>query len=202
MGCNAVILKNGLMKIFKWFIRGISIAVCAVFTCLLILVFIFKFRICEIMSNSQSPMFTQGDIVITKPCKEYRIGDVVLFNINVPIIHRLIAVSEDGKIFYCHGDNEPSVVPSDKSKIVDWKENSSYLQGLIEDGTELTNVNTNMGTCQVVSKSQVQGKVVFRLKNVGTVFKFVRKYIILILVGVLVFVCWLVKIKKRAMELM
>ena len=177
MNYNDQILENKLFNFLKQLMLNMGIVVCIVFGGLLILIFGFRFGVYEVLSNSQSPVFERGDMIITKPQKDYKIGDIIKFDMNIPVTHRLIAISADGNTYYCHGDNVPSVNPANGAKLVDWQEDSEYLQGLIDSGVILN--NGNVRNHQEISKSQIEGKVVLHIDNVGAVFGFIKDHLIL-----------------------
>ena len=60
-----------------------------------------QYPIVAVESNSMSPFFYKGDILIIKGLtpQELKIGDVIVFSVtgrNVPIVHRLIEKNNDG----------------------------------------------------------------------------------------------------------
>ena len=178
MNYNDQILEDKVFNFVKQLMFNIGIVICIVFGGLLILIFGFKFGVYEVLSNSQAPIFVKGDLVVTKPEKEYKIGDIIKFDFNgKPVTHRLIAISQDGSIYYCHGDNVVSVNPDNGSTIVDWQEDSKYLQGLIDDGVSLNSGNSR--DYQAVTKQQIKGKVILDLDGLGSVFGFVKNHIVL-----------------------
>ena len=178
MNYNDQILEDKVFNFVKQLMFNIGIVICIVFGGLLILIFGFKFGVYEVLSNSQAPIFVKGDLVVTKPEKEYKIGDIIKFDFHgKPVTHRLIAISKDGSIYYCHGDNVVSVNPDNGSTIVDWQEDSKYLQGLIDDGVSLNSGNSR--DYQAVTKQQIKGKVILDLDGLGSVFGFVKNHIVL-----------------------
>lgn len=69
---------------------------------------IFGYRFYIIMSGSMEPDIKTGDMIITKECNNYEIGDVIAFkDANFVTAHRIVEIStEDGeKIFKTKGDN-------------------------------------------------------------------------------------------------
>ena len=178
------ILENRWFNFFKQLMFNLGVLICVVLCGLLVLIYGFKFGVYEVLSNSQAPIFVKGDLIVTKPESEYKVGDILKFTTTMHVTHRLIAIGKDGT-YYCHGDNVQSVNPDNGSKIVSWQEDSEYLQGLIDSDVALT-IN-NARDYQAISKNQVQGKVVFQLDGVGAFFGFVKEHIvlcILLIVGI------------------
>ena len=73
---------------------------------------IFGYRFYIIMSGSMEPEIKTGDMIITKECKNYEIGDVIAFkNTGLVTAHRIVEKSsEDGEeLFRTKGDNNNTV---------------------------------------------------------------------------------------------
>lgn len=181
MKYNDQILENKGFNFFKQLMFNLGVLICIVLSGLLVLIYGFKFGVYEVLSDSQAPVFVKGDLVITKPQSEYEIGDIIKFDLADPVTHRVIAISEDGNIYYCHGDNVPSVDPSKEAKYPypTWEEESAFLQGLIDRGVSLDNHNTQQGNYQAVRKNQVKGKVVLHVDGVGEFLGFVKEHMLL-----------------------
>lgn len=73
---------------------------------------IFGYRFYIIMSGSMEPEIKTGDMIITKECNNYEIGDVIAFkNTGLVTAHRIVEkLSEDGEeLFRTKGDNNNTV---------------------------------------------------------------------------------------------
>lgn len=189
MNYNDQILENKWFNFFKQLMFNLGVLICIVLSGLLVLMYGFKYGVYEVLSDSQAPVFVKGDLVITKPQKDYEIGDIIKFDLADPVTHRVIAISKDGNIYYCHGDNVPSVDPSKEAQYPypTWEEESAFLQGLIDRGVSLDNHNTLQGNYQAVTRNQVKGKVILHVDRVGGFLGFVKEHILLcvtLIVGV------------------
>lgn len=60
--------------------------------------------------------FAKGDMPIVKGSDEYKVGDVIVYDAGqeVPIIHRIIKINEDGT-YQTKGDNNPGQYPYELS---------------------------------------------------------------------------------------
>src|SRR5262245_42576463 len=59
-----------------------------------------------VVGSSMEPKLERGDLVVTRPAADYRVGDVVLFHdrdLGRDVLHRIVAVG-DGR-FVTKGDN-------------------------------------------------------------------------------------------------
>jgi len=66
--------------------------------------------------------FVRGDMPIVQKLDKYSVGDVIVYSLpnqNVPIIHRIIKVNEDGS-YMTKGDNNPALLPFETS--VKWQQ--------------------------------------------------------------------------------
>ena len=179
MNYNDEILENKAFKFFKQLMYNIALSICVMLGVVFILVAGFKFQLYEVLSDSQAPYFKTGDMVIVRPAKEYKIGDILTFEQNGALVtHRIIAIKQTGssKTYYCHGDNVQSANPNATSPIVPWKEDSAYVQGLIDAGESLDGKTRNV---QVVTQSQIKGKVLNSIDKYGTYFKFIKQHYML-----------------------
>lgn len=85
-----------------------------------------NYRIMVVQSSSMEPAIKLGAIVVAKPAKEYKVGDVITFKASKEsenlITHRIIEIKkEDGKIFYkTKGDasEDPDITPILKERVV------------------------------------------------------------------------------------
>jgi signal peptidase I len=61
--------------------------------------------------------FMRGDMPIVQKLDKYAVGDVIVYSLpnqNVPIIHRIIKINEDGS-YMTKGDNNPALLPFEAS---------------------------------------------------------------------------------------
>jgi len=179
MNYNDQILENKAFTFFKQLMYNIALSICIMLGVVFILVVGFKFQLYEVLSDSQAPYFETGDMVVVRPAKEYKIGDILTFEQNgVLVTHRLIAIKDTGssKTYYCHGDNVQSANPNSPQYTMPWQEDSAYVQGLIDANTTLAGNTQNL---QVVTQSQIKGKVLNYIDNYGNYFKFIKDHYML-----------------------
>ena len=184
MNYSHEILENKSFNFFKQLMYNIVVAICIMLAVCLILVYGFKFRPYEVLSNSQAPYFTVGDMVIVKGQDSYEVGDIIKFDHNgVPTTHRLIAIKEyQGTTYYiCHGDNVQNTDGSydhDYQWEIDRLADMTYeeiLNGTDENDTKLV-INV-----QIVTEADIEGKVVASLNNWGSYFSFINAHKLLII---------------------
>ncbi|HIU06681.1 MAG TPA: signal peptidase I [Candidatus Onthoplasma faecigallinarum] len=184
MNYSDEILENKSFNFFKQLMYNIVVAICIILAVCLILVYGFKFRPYEVLSNSQAPYFTVGDMVIVKGQDSYEVGDIIKFDHNgVPTTHRLIAIKEyQGTTYYiCHGDNVQNTDGSydhDYQWEIDRLTDMTYeeiLNGTDENDTKLV-INV-----QIVTEADIEGKVVASLNNWGSYFSFINAHKLLII---------------------
>lgn len=184
MNYSDEILENKSFNFFKQLMYNIVVAICIILAVCLILVYGFKFRPYEVLSNSQAPYFTVGDMVIVKGQDSYEVGDIIKFDHNgVPTTHRLIAIKEyQGTTYYiCHGDNVQNTDGSydhDYQWEIDRLDDMTYeeiLNGTDENDTKLV-INV-----QIVTEADIEGKVVASLNNWGSYFSFINAHKLLII---------------------
>lgn len=184
MNYSDEILENKSFNFFKQLMYNIVVAICIMLAVCLILVYGFKFRPYEVLSNSQAPYFTVGDMVIVKGQDSYEVGDIIKFDHNgVPTTHRLIAIKEyQGTTYYiCHGDNVQNTDGSydhDYQWEIDRLDDMTYeeiLNGTDENDTKLV-INV-----QIVTEADIEGKVVASLNNWGSYFSFINAHKLLII---------------------
>lgn len=73
---------------------------------------IFGYRFYIIMSGSMEPEIKTGDMIITKECNNYEIGDVIAFkNTGLVTAHRIVEKSSENgeELFKTKGDNNNTV---------------------------------------------------------------------------------------------
>lgn len=179
MNYNDQILDNKPFNFFKQLMYNIALSICIMLVGVLILVWGFKFRLYEVLSDSQAPYFVKGDMVIVKEQKDYKVGDIIKFNNNgLPVTHRLIAIlTEGGKDYYiCHGDNVQNADGSytDESG---WHDDRDFVNGLWNEGKTLAQIQSVCGaTIQVMTSDKIEGEVIAHIDNYGTYFKFIQDH--------------------------
>lgn len=194
MNYSDEILENKSFNFFKQLMYNIVVAICIMLAVCLILVYGFKFKPYEVLSNSQAPYFTAGDMVIVKAQDTYELGDIIKFDHNgMPTTHRLIAIKEyQGTTYYiCHGDNVQNTDNSydhigDYQWEIDRLADMTYEQ--ILNGTDDEN-NKLVTNVQIVKAGQIEGKVVATLNNWGSYFSFINEHKLLIIAIILSIWC-------------
>ena len=185
MNYNDQILEKKDFNFFKQLMYNIAVSICIILAVTLLLVYGFKFRLYEVLSDSQYPEFKTGDMVVVKDASSYEVGDIIKFNQEgMPVTHRLIAIMKDeGQTYYiCHGDNVQSANPnpSNGSYTVPWQEDSQYIYSLINEGKTINQIENTAKNIQVMQKAHIEGKVVGHLNNYGTYFRFVKSHWLLL----------------------
>lgn len=181
MNYNDQILENKPFNFFKQLMYNIALSICIMLVGVLILVYGFKFRLYEVLSASQAPHFTTGDMVIVKAQKSYKVGDIVKFNQTggLPVTHRLISIiSEDGKDYYiCHGDNVQNADGSYTGGS-EWKDDAAYIEELhTTNGLTVSEIKDECGsTIQIIELKQIEGTVIAHIDNYGTYVKFIKDH--------------------------
>lgn len=178
MNYNDQILENKPFNFFKQLMYNIALAICIMLVGVLIMVYGFKFRLYEVLSDSQAPEFVQGDMVIVKAQKEYVYGDIIKFNTSIPVTHRLIAVIEEGGTTYyvCHGDNVQSVNPANGADTALWTEDAAYVQELVDQGKTLDEIKGLTQNVQITTIDKIEGSVIAHIDNYGTYFNFIQSH--------------------------
>ena len=165
MNYSDEILENKAFNFFKHLMYNIVLAICIILVVCLVLVYRFKFKPYEVLSNSMFPVFKAGDMIVVKAQKEYVEGDILKFNNSgLPVTHRLLEIREvDGITYYlCHGDSV-SDLTQEEIKNMTWEE--------IKDD----------GTIQRVQLNNIEGKVVASFNNWGSYFNFIGDHKLLII---------------------
>ncbi len=184
MNYNDEILDNKAFNFFKQLMYNLALSVCIMLVGVLILVYGFNFRLYEVLSYSQEPYFTKGDMVIVKPQKEYKVGDIIKFDETgyLPTTHRLVGIlEENGTTYYiCHGDNNQNADGSPNTKC-DWEDDAKFVQSLIDSGKTIAEIEDLASNIQTPTASQVEGKVVNHIDNYGTYITFIKEHSLLII---------------------
>lgn len=184
MHYNDQILENKPFNFFKQLMYNIALAICIMLVGVLILVYGFKFRLYEVLSDSQYPYFKTGDMVIVKAQDNYEAGDIIKFNNNgLAVTHRLLAIVEEGgKTYYvCHGDNVQSANPNSTTYTAKWEDDKAYIDSLKEQGMTIQQIVDNSYNLQTPTASQVEGKVIAHIDNYGTYFQFIQSHYMLLI---------------------
>ena len=184
MNYNDQILENKTFNFFKQLMYNIALALCIMLVGVLIMVYGFKIRLYEVLSDSQYPVFQTGDMVVVIPQKEYKVGDVIKFDTSIPVTHRLLAIFEENGVTYyiCHGDNVQSANPHKGADTAPWKEDAAYIQSLIDtEGMTLAGIKSATQNIQTPTANQVEGEVVTHLNNYGTYFQFIKAHYMLLI---------------------
>lgn len=192
MNYNDGILEHKEFKFFKQLMYNIALAICVMLALTLILVYGFKFQLYEVLSDSEYPHFKTGDIVVVKPQKQYKVGDIIKFqHEGIPTTHRLIAIMEDeGKTYYiCHGDNVQPADPSNDDLTVDWEKDSEYVQGLIDEGKNWKYIKENSRNVQNPTLDKIDGKVIASLDDYGVYVAFIKAHYMLFIALALAIWC-------------
>lgn len=177
------LLENKMFKIIKEIVYNIALAICIMLVGVLIMVYGFKFKLNNVKSDSQYPYFKAGDMVIIKEQSEYVEGDIVKFydSDGTPVTHRLVCIySTGGQAYYiCHGDNNQSVmygiVPNAKY-ISNWEDEAEYIENQIKTGAWTINKLKDDSLVQVISASQIEGKVINHLNGMGYVVDYIKNH--------------------------
>lgn len=183
MNYNDQILENKPFNFFKQLMYNIALAICVMLLGVLIMVYGFKFRLYEVLSDSQAPYFVKGDMVVVKPQKEYKVGDIIKFDTSIAVTHRLIAIKTQNNVDYyiCHGDNVQSANPHKGADTAPWQEDSQYVQSLIDQDKSLEEIKNETQNIQVVTLNQIEGKVISHIDNYGTYFQFIKSHYMLLI---------------------
>lgn len=186
MNYNDEILENKAFNFFKQLMYNIALSICIMLVGVLVMVYGFGFKLFEVLSDSQAPYFTKGDMVVVKAQDEYKIGDIIQFSQGANnVSHRLIATYEqNGTTYYvCHGDNVQSANPYPSSYIVPWKEDSEYVQGLLDQYGTINNIpNAERPiNIQIVTENNITGTVVNHINNLGSIVTFIKAHYLLVI---------------------
>lgn len=114
----------------------------------------------EVLSDSMAPELWAGDKVTIEAQESYEVGDIICFNAQYKIVHRVIGkLVEDGTTYYiCHGDNNQSANPSSYGYAT-WQDDASYIQGLINQGKTVSQIRDIAYSVQIITEEQIEGKV-------------------------------------------
>ena len=182
-------LESKIFNFSKHLLCNTLLTICIVFVGALLIVHFSNCAIYDVLSNSQSPEISEGDLIVIKGCREYEVGDIITFQkygIPFTITHRILAIKECGnrKYYICHGDNETSVMSyfaQDKnlSYYSSWEMDSAFLKTL-----DLRSITQAEEILQVVEVSEIKGKVLFKVYKAGKIIRVLKSK------GLLIAVLW------------
>lgn len=103
-----------------------------------ICIYAFGLRLDVVLSDSMSPEFYKDDIVVIKPCDDYKVNDIIEFQISAtsePVTHRIVSKTGSGKnaIYETKGDANDS---SDNQYVPHSKVNGKVIS-VIENGNSI-----------------------------------------------------------------
>ena len=184
------ILENKEFNFFKQLMYNLALSICIMLLLALIAVYGFKFRLYEVLSDSQAPFFKTGDIVVVKEQESYEVGDILKFSLDsgMPVTHRLIGIYEDasGKKYYiCHGDNTQSCNPAYADRTMKWEDDSQYVKEVLETSATWQEAKSKIKNSQIIEEKQIEGAVVTHIDNYGTYLQYIKDYYMLIIALVL-----------------
>jgi len=182
MNYSDQILENKTFNFFKQLMYNLALAVCIMLIGVLILVYVFKFNLYEVGSDSQAPYYFEHDLVVVKAQKEYKPGDIIKFDYDgLPTTHRLIYVLTEGdKTYYiCHGDADTNLDTTETD--FDWKDDSEQIRILVEEqGYTMAQLSSNYKTkIQNPTIDKIEGKVVAWMRNSGAYITFIKEHYML-----------------------
>ena len=201
MNYNDSILENKGFNFFKQLIYNIAVAICIVLMFALILVWGFKFQLYKVLSDSEAPYFTEGDMIVVRKQDDYKVGDIIKFTYlddsPLNVTHRLVGIKQhNGKTYYiAHGDAVGTSNPFNASEgAVHWKKEVEFIENLtfeqVQGNKEIPSPSGNSSATirrsqiQIVEKSAIDGKVLCWFANYGNYFEFIKehKYLLIAMV--------------------
>ena len=189
MNYNDEILENKPFNIFKQVLFDIVLAICIMLAIALVLVYGFKYKPYEVLSDSMYPVFKTGDMVVVKAQDNYQIGDIVTYRLGTTTLatHRIIAIKEsNGTTYYItHGDNVESPNIENGSTPVDWDLDAEFL----EDKTYEDILTNNYPNIDILEFSDIEGRVVTSIANYGTYVNFIAEHKLLFIVMIIAVWC-------------
>ena len=189
MNYNDEILENKTFNIFKQVLFDIVLAICIMLAIALVLVYGFKYKPYEVLSDSMYPVFKTGDMVVVKAQDNYQIGDIVTYRLGTTTLatHRIIAIKEsNGTTYYItHGDNVESPNIENGSTPVDWDLDAEFL----EDKTYEDILTNNYPNIDILEFSDIEGRVVTSIANYGTYVNFIAEHKLLVIAMIIAIWC-------------
>lgn len=180
MNYNNEILENKAFNFFKQLMYNLALSICIILVGVVVMVYVFKFNLYKVESDSQAPYFYRDDIVVVKAQEKYVPGDILKFDLRgTPITHRLVAVIEEGgKTYYlCHGDN---VQNFDNSKANGkWEDEAAYVKQLQKENYSADEIIARCANVQTPTLEQIEGKVVASMRHYGAYIEFIKGHYML-----------------------
>lgn len=91
------VMYNLVLSIFITLVLGV------------IAIYVFSLRLDIVLSDSMAPTFYKDDIVVIKPCNDYKVGDMIEFRTAAkePVCHRITQKTGSGNsaVYITKGDN-------------------------------------------------------------------------------------------------
>jgi len=133
------------------------------------------YQIKVVLSGSMEPNIMTGSIIVIKPDKEYKLGDIITFGkddrVNVPVTHRIVEINKhDGReYFVTKGDANEDIDAgqTSKSSVI-----GKVLLTLPYIGYFLSFMKTNVG---FISMVVIPGIIVLLIESYKIWLSFVRQ---------------------------
>ncbi len=188
MNYNDTILDNKLFNFVKKLLYYIVLSLCIILGVCIVLVYGFHMRPYHVDGWSEEPYIMKGDLVVVKPMKEYKVGDIVKYQLlgKIPVTHRLIAITEhNGTTYYItHGDNVQNT-DGTPAHTHDYKWEIERFKGKSYDEImALDAVNIDL-----VPAENMEGKVIGIFANWGNYVEFISSHKILFIGMVIAIWC-------------
>lgn len=201
MNYNDQILENKAFNIFKQFMFYIVLAIVIVMGGCLVMVYAFKYKPYQVLSNSMSPVYYKNDMVVTKAQNKYYIGDILKFTKStMPTTHRIIDIKQNGNttIYICFGD--ASTIPAFQLEGLDVAQSYDNWKTFVQT-TDLSILESGYGgALQFVESQYAEGKVVAVFKRWGGYYEFINNHKIL-LIGMVVGIWCVIETIQGEMEI-
>lgn len=183
MKYNDKILENKEFNFLKDFFQNLVYSIGFLILICVIMIFVFRYKVYTVESNSQQPVFSDRDMVLVKAQKNYYEGDIINFHYaGIMFAHRIISiVSVDGVDYYvCHGDNVESFDLT-VEEVRPWQEEQAAIDSLTFSDLQNKDIYGNL---QFVKKSEIDGKVIYKLSNFHIYYDFIKENILLVILMV------------------
>lgn len=173
MNYNDDILENKAFKFAKQLMYNIAIGIVIILAFCLLFVYAFHYKPYKVLTGSMYPSIKVGDMVVVHSAKEYKVGDVLKFDITesetLPTVHRLIAIK--GDTYVCHGDNVGYQYGAGQENWT-WQQEAEIAstKTLEELRSEAS------GLYQFMTIDKIEGKVVTTIANYGTYVDFIANH--------------------------
>ena len=175
------ILENKTFNFFKQLMYNLALAICIILVGVLLATYCFGYKLYEVQSDSQAPEIRKYDMVVVKAQDEYKVGDILTFHMGVSTTHRLVATKvENGTTYYiCHGDNVQNLDGSYSPSA--WEDDKAFVENLIAQGKTIKEIQDECDNEQVLTYSDIQGKVVQHCSNLGAIIVLVKEHTMLLI---------------------